>query len=71
MNVNIEYSGVDPDGFYILALRAVVDTGGLPSYSTSSDAMSFFKRANVTTLLIPQYFPETSGYNSANQLIGM
>ena len=70
-NLNIAFSSVNPNVYYIAMMRAVVDAGRLAGFAKSTAEVAFFQRNNVITLFVPKYLPETSGYNKANLLTGM
>ena len=67
-NLNIAFSSVDPNGYYIAAMRAVVDSGGLARFAQSAAERLFLKSNNVSTLFVPVFLPEPDGYNGGNRL---
>jgi hypothetical protein len=67
-HLNIAFSSVDPNVYYIAAMQAVVDAGGLAKFAKSSADILFLQRSNVSTLFVPEYHPESDGHNSGNRL---
>ena len=67
-NLNIAFSSVDPNTYYVAAMQAVVDTGKLTIFAMSAAEKLFLQRNNVSTLFSPKYRPESGSYNSGNRL---
>ena len=67
-NLNIAFSSVDPNVYYVAAMQAVVDAGQLAIFAKSPAENQFLKSNNVSTLFIPEYYPEPDGHNGGNRL---
>ena len=67
-NLNIAFSGIDPNGYYFPAMQAVVDAGGLAKFAKSPAEKLFITKTNVSTLFVPDYLADSDGHNSGNLL---
>ena len=71
MNAVAQTSAVPSNVLILTLLQDVVDGGKLSSYATTASERSFFASHNVSTLYHPLLYPDPSGYNSGNVLIGL
>ena len=71
MNAVAQTSAVPSNVLILTLLQDVVDGGMLGSYATTASERAFFASHNVSTLYHPHLYPDASGYNSGNTLIGL
>jgi hypothetical protein len=69
-HVKTASSDLDPKYYMLALVRAVVDSGRLPTFAQNADEMALFATNNVTTLVAPTFVIGDDGYNSGNLLIG-
>ena len=71
LNVEVAMPGMDSNAYILGPVRAIVDGGKLALYTSSEAEVQFLAKNNVSTVYSPLLEPETNGYNSGNQLLGM
>jgi len=71
LNVKVTMPGMDSNAYVLGPARAIVDGGMLGLYTSSEAEVQFLAKNNVSTVYSPLLKPETNGYNSGNNLLGM
>ena len=70
-NAYIVVSDVDPVQYLLSNLRAIADSGRLPSFAVTSDEVSFFEQNRVSMPSNASFGVDASGYNSGNYLLSL
>ena len=69
INVYVVADNLDPAYYLLVDIRAVVDSGTLPSFAVTTEEKSFFDRNYVSMLSNATFGVSASGYDSANYLL--
>jgi hypothetical protein len=71
MNIAVFAPDQDSNEYILGPVRAIVDEGKLPMYTSNADEAAFIAANKVRTVYEPLLSPGRDGYNSGNELIGL
>ena len=71
LNVEVLVPGLDSNNFFRSDVRAIVDGDKLKLYTSSDAEVQFLAKNKVSTLYSPLLVPDSDGYNSGNNLLGL
>lgn len=71
MHVQCVTPNQDNQFYSLVVIRGIVDTGALATFSRNAIERDFFAQNNVTTLSIPTFGVDMTGYSSGNILLGL